>query len=83
MAECVECFDEYPDARLHMHDLGTARYYCARCAGRRVSMRDVQLEMSKHLVLEHKIGYRLVRSREDVRAISTGKPTGGTTTESR
>lgn len=83
MAECVECFDEYPDARRDNETLGLARYMCVTCAGRRTSMRDVQQEMSRHLVLEHKIGYRLVRNRDDVRAISTGKPTGGTTTSSR
>lgn len=83
MAECVECYDEYPDARYNNHSLGYARCFCIRCADKRKPKSAYDKENSRHMVLDHKGGYKLVRTREDVRAISTGKPNGGTLTESR
>ena len=74
--ECHECEEEYPAARAENGSLGDARFLCAHCADRRYSLRDVKREVSQCLVLEHKVGYRYVRTRADVLSITSGKPNG-------
>lgn len=76
MAFCVECDEEYPDARLDHPMLADtlARYHCVMCWDKRVSKRDIQRDFSTRLVLDHKSGYKLVRNADDCKVYSTGKP---------
>jgi hypothetical protein len=77
MAFCVECDEEYPDLRATHPDLcSLARAHCVTCWDKRVPMRAIKADNAKRMVLAHKDGYKLVRSVEDVRAITTGKPNG-------
>lgn len=65
MADCTNCGAEYPDAR---KVLGYS--VCLDCGE---TVQSVQARLSQSLCLQHKQGYVLVRTRDDVRQLNTGK----------
>jgi len=65
MADCKECGAEYPDAR---KVLGYS--VCLDCGE---TVQSVKARLAQSLCLQHKQGYVLVRSRDDVRQLNTGK----------